>query len=61
MTGLVAVRQMNMLVNTRSRVTIVREDAWKESKQEECGLITPPFCPVVAANGQELDLLVRAV
>ena len=57
--GLVAGRRTNMLVDTGSGVTIVREDVWKESQQEECGLLSPPFCPVVAANGQELNLLGR--
>ena len=59
-TGLVAGRQTNMLVDTGSGVTILREDVWKESQQEERGPLTPPFCPVVAANGQELDLLGRS-
>ena len=59
-TGLVAGHRTNMLVDTGSGVTIVREDVWKESRQEECGPLTPPFCPVVAANGQELDLLGRS-
>lgn len=49
-----------MLVDTGSGMTIVREDVWKESRQEERGPLTPPFCPVVAANGQELDLLGRS-
>ena len=44
-TGLVAGHRTNMLVDTGSGVTIVREDVWKESGQEERGPLSPPFRP----------------
>ena len=30
---------------------------WKQSQPKHRGPLSSPFCPVVAANGQELDLL----
>lgn len=53
-TGLVAAE---MLVDTGSAVTIVREDVWRGTLQSDWSrLITLPQ-PAVAANGQESDLL----
>jgi hypothetical protein len=56
-TGLVAGRQTEMLVDTGSAVIIVREDVWRGTLQSDWSwLVTSPQ-PAVAANGQELDLL----
>ncbi len=56
-TGLVAGRRTEMLVDTGYAITIVREDVWRETLQLDWSrLVTSPQ-PAVAANGQELDLL----
>ena len=55
--GAIAGRQTKMLVDTVSGVTIMRDDVWKESQQICSSPLTQSSRPVVAANGQELDLL----
>ena len=56
-TGLVAGRRTEMLVDTGSAVTIVREDVWRETLQSDWSQLVAAPRPAVAANGQELDLL----
>ena len=55
--GRIEQRETKMLVDTGSAVTIVREDAWREAVggalQRPLG---PATYPVVAANGEQLDL-----
>ena len=43
-----------MLVDTSSAVTILREDVWKEAVDGQH--LQPPLSPVVAANGEKLDV-----
>ena len=50
-TGLVAGCQTEMLVDTGSAVTIVREDVWKETLQSDWSqLVTPPHPAIAAKN-----------
>ena len=56
-TGLVAGRRTEMLVDTGSAVTIVREDVWRETLKSDWSQLVASPQPAVAANGQELDLL----
>ena len=42
--GLLAGHQTNMLVDTGSGVTIVREDVWMKSQQEVHDNLIPLFC-----------------
>ena len=53
--GRIEQRPTRMLVDTGSAVTIVREDAWQEALQEQQPLEQVNY-PVVAANGQQLEL-----
>ena len=47
-----------MLVDTGSAVTILREDVWKEAVDAQH--LEPPLSPVVAANGEKLDVRGRS-
>ena len=56
-TGSIEGECMKMLIDTRSAVTILREDTWKRA-WESCQLqLHPPVHSVVSANGEDLDLL----
>ena len=54
--GLIDQRPTQMLVDTGSAVTIVREDTWQSAVGGSKQLFLPPR-PVVAANGEELEVL----
>ena len=47
-----------MLVDTGSAVTILREDVWKEAVDAQH--LEPPLSPVIAANGEKLDVRGRS-
>ena len=51
-------RPTRMLVDTGSAVTILREDVWKEAVDAQH--LEPPLSPVVAANGEKLDVRGRS-
>jgi len=55
-TGRIEQRETQMLVDTGSAVTIVREDAWREAVVHLHRPLDPSTCPVVAANGEQLEL-----
>ena len=49
-----------MLVDTGSAVSLVREDVWRKAHPGACdNQLEHADCPVVAANGEPLDLLGR--
>ena len=54
--GFIAKRPTQMLVDTGSAVTIVREDTWQDAVGGR-GQLTPPPRPLIAANGDELEVL----
>ena len=56
--GFIEQRATKMLVDTGSAVTIIREDTWREATHPRQKL-RPPTCPVVAANGEQLELCGR--
>ena len=56
--GLIGMRPTKMLVDTGSAVTILREDVWKEAVDGQ--YLEPPLSPVVAANGEKLDVRGRS-
>ena len=56
--GLIGTRPTKMLVDTGSAVTILREDVWKETVDGQH--LEPPLSPVVAANGEKLDVCGRS-
>ena len=55
--GKVVGRCTQMLVDTGSAVTLVREDVWREATQPVTDDLTEPVRPIVAANGGEMELL----
>ena len=56
--GLIGMRPTEMLVDTGSAVTILREDVWKKAVDDQ-HLEAPPS-PVVAANGEKLNVRGRS-
>ena len=48
---------MKMLVDTGSAVTTQREDSWKRDRESRQLQLHLPVHSVVAANGENLDLL----
>ena len=54
--GLIDRRPTQMLIDTGSAVTIVREDTWQDAVDGRGQLTSPPR-PVVAANGEELEVV----
>jgi len=56
MEGFIAKIPTQMLVDTGSAVKIVREDTWQDAVGGR-GQLTPPPRPVIAANGDELEVL----
>ena len=46
-----------MLIDTGSAVSLVREDVWREAAEVPVDHLTQPARPIVAANGEMLDLL----
>ena len=56
-TGSVEGECVKMLVDTGSAVTILREDTWKRARESHQLQLLPPVRSVVAANGEDLDLL----
>ena len=58
--GFIEQRATKMLVDTGSAVTIIREDAWiRREATHPRQKLRPPTCPVVAANGEQLELCGR--
>ena len=58
--GSVEGQSTSMLVDTGSAVTLIRDDLWREATRgRDCDLEEPPY-PVMAANGQNLNLLGKA-
>ena len=55
--GRVEDRRTRLLVDTGSAVTIIREDVWKEAVSGRQRRLDTATQPVVAANGEELQLL----
>ena len=56
-TGMIEGSHVQMLVDTGSAVTILREDVWRRL-QDFCQLrLEPPTRSVITANGEELNLL----
>ena len=55
--GKLAGRCTQILVDTGSAVTLVREDVWREATQPAVDDLTVPARPIVATNGGEVELL----
>ena len=56
-TGLIEGECVEMLIDTGSAVIIIREDVWRRSQESHQLQLQLPIRSVVAANGEELDLL----
>ena len=56
--GCIGKRPTKLLVDTGSAVTILREDVWKEAV--DIRNLEPPLSPVVAANGEQLEICGRS-
>ena len=54
--GFIAKRLTQMLVDTGSAVTIFREDTWQDGVGDR-GQLNPSPRPVIAADGDELEVL----
>ena len=57
MVGKLGNRNTRMLVDTGSAVSLIREDVWRDIAQSSMDHLTQPARPIVAANGEKLDLI----
>ena len=58
--GYIGGRLTHMLIDTGSDVSIVRQDIWEAIRRDDCPLHCIPGTPVVAANGEQLQVLGQA-
>ena len=55
--GSIGGHEINMLVDTGSGVTLIREDVWKQIHAKTLGTLQPVLRSVVTASGEKLKLL----